>query len=56
MASDSMKLESQVATNWPCASWELNQCPLEEHLVLLSTESSLQPYKRSFEYIPRGHF
>ena len=28
----------------PCGCWELNSGPLEEQLVLLTTEPSLQPY------------
>jgi hypothetical protein len=28
----------------PCGCWELNSGLLEEHLVLLMTEPSLQPY------------
>lgn len=28
---------------WPCECWEWNLDPLEEHLVLLTAEMSLQP-------------
>jgi hypothetical protein len=32
----------------PCGCWDLNSGPLEEQLVLLTTEPSLQLYKHSF--------
>ena len=32
----------------PCGCWDLNSGPLEEQLVLLTTEPSLQPLKRFF--------
>jgi hypothetical protein len=32
----------------PCGCWDLNSGPAEEHLVLLTTEPSLQPRKVPF--------
>jgi hypothetical protein len=44
----------------PCGCWDLNSRPLEEQLVLLTTESSLQPLFSFFNHgrldIPFGHF
>ena len=33
----------------PCGCWELNTGPLEEQLVLLTSEPSLQPQMASFK-------
>ena len=33
----------------PCGCWDLNSGPLEEQLVLLTTEPSLQPQPVSFK-------
>jgi hypothetical protein len=35
----------------PCGYWELNSGPLEEQSMLLTTESSLQPYYHAFKNI-----
>ena len=35
----------------PCSCWELNSGPLEEQLVLLTTEPSLQPRPTTFTYL-----
>ena len=32
----------------PCGCWELNSGPLEEQAMLLTTEPSLQPERKSF--------
>ena len=40
-------------TGTPCDCWELNPCPLEEQLLLLTTEPSLQPLKSSFQHTLR---
>jgi hypothetical protein len=32
----------------PCGCWELNSGPLQEQSVLLTTEPSLQPWKKNF--------
>jgi hypothetical protein len=36
----------------PCGCWNLNSGPLEEQLVLLTTESSLQPQQESYSASP----
>lgn len=39
---DLLELELIDSSELPYGCWDLNQCPLEELLVLLTTESSLQ--------------
>jgi hypothetical protein len=46
VSSDTPERASNTITDGcelPCVCWELNSAPLEEQLVLLTTEPSLQP-------------
>jgi hypothetical protein len=55
MVLDPMELELQNSCELSCRCWELNPGPLEEQVVLLTTESPLQSQMyflklRSFGY------